>query len=149
MTLLGAEQIGYVSCDFEVAVCKQNSSCVHSKIILDCGVADGTSMKLLQLPEPEVKWSPAAWSCQLAVLKPQCVMLSQVPSQECWLKVLLMEIFSIENDYLTKTFSVECINFLFFQQEIYLAVSFLWVCKFYFDFTVLYLNREVKTAITS
>lgn len=60
MTSVGAEQIGCVSSDFEVAVCKHNCSCVHSKIILDCGVADRTSMKLLWLPEPEGKWSPAA-----------------------------------------------------------------------------------------
>lgn len=60
MTLVGAEQIGCVSSEFEVAVSKHNCSHVHSKIVLDCGVADGTSMKLLQLPEPEGRWSPAA-----------------------------------------------------------------------------------------
>lgn len=90
----------------------------------------------------------AAWSVTLPVIKPQCVKLIQVHPQEYWVKVLLLEVFSVENVYLRKSFSVECINFLLFQQEIDLSVSFLWGWKLYFDFTVLYLSREVKTSVT-
>lgn len=53
-------------------------------------------------------------SVTLAVLKPQCVKLIQVHPQECWLKVLLMEVFFSRKCLFNKNFFSGMYQFPFF-----------------------------------
>lgn len=81
--------MGCLSSYFQVAVYKQNCSCVHSRIALGCSVADGTYMKLLERPEPQGNGHQQPNSVTLAVFKPH--RLVHIHTREYWLKTLLMK----------------------------------------------------------